>query len=154
MFGSLREKKAQHVAKQLVQQTRLGAQKEKQHSIKESKKTFKILKSSPRRANTRTVSCSTIYRLPKPRKRWSAKSNKTEAQQEHSPSHSASPPTSLLAQGPALVEENLEWTVFENPGTQHRTHCQPVHEQLVTENTSLQSLLRLATTVSQRLIKQ
>ena len=154
MFGSLREKKAQHVAKQLVQQTRLGAQKEKQHSIKESKKTFKILKSSPRRANTRTVSCSTVYRLPEPRKRRSAKSNKAEAQQEHSPSHSASPPTSLLAQDPASVEEDLEWTVFENPGTQHRTHCQPVHEQLVTVNTSLQSLLHLATTVSQRLIKQ
>lgn len=52
-----------------AQKMRSGAKQEKQLSIKQSKKTLKIYKSSPRRGKYRTVSCSTLYLIPEPKRR-------------------------------------------------------------------------------------
>ena len=69
VYGQLGKREEQKKANQLVQQMKVDVKQEKMLSAKQSQKTFRRFKSSPRRRQTRTVSQFSIYQLPTLRQR-------------------------------------------------------------------------------------
>ena len=64
VYGQLGKRAEQKKTNQLVQQMKVDVKQEKLLSAKQSQKTFRRYKSSPRRQQTRTVSHFSIYQLP------------------------------------------------------------------------------------------
>ena len=135
---------------------RAGAKQEKHSSIKLSKKTLKRFQSSPRRVRIRTVSCSTIHRLPEPRRKGL---KKIASWRKRSSRNSDSLPASFLSPGPASLANDIDYTVSVNPGTlderelsqllqEQMASPQPLQEQMVAESASPQPIYPFTHTVS------
>lgn len=137
VFGKLREKEAEHMAHIAMHRMKLGAEREKRLSIKQSQKTLKRYNSSPRRAKTRTVSCSNVHRLPEPKRRPERK-HKPSLRSRFSWHSSPPPPSPLPDPDPSVEGPNTLYGSSEATGDAEVLW--PLREQLVAENTTPQPL--------------
>ena len=147
VLGQLGEKEEQRSTQLLVKKMKSGVKQERSLSAKESRKTLKRYKTSPRRTKTRTVyvSCSTIYRLPEP-KRTQGNRNKRISWRNSAclpwPAAATPPVSHTLAVGSCP-----EGSVLAHPGHDVLQFL-PLHEQLVAPNTVPQPLQRIPFRVS------
>ena len=129
------------MAHRLVKSMKSGVKREKRSSVKQSRKTLKKYRSSPRRGRHRTVSCSTLHLVPEPKRRSAVSGRETESFEWREQRLLTQP--SLYSASALDVRECGCVILGNNPGTPgDRPFLQ---EQLVAENTSPQLLLhRLA----------
>ena len=134
VFGRLGKREAQDMAALFVRQMKLGAEQERQRSVKQSQRTLKRYKASPRRRKTRTVSRSNTYRLPMPMRRSTANQNKMGTWGPTRLPWYVTPPTSTCPLEPAavagLAEEEVEGEVLGNPGAEERQPPSRDHNSL------------------------
>jgi hypothetical protein len=112
--GRLGNREEQEKANLLVHQMKVDVKQEKLLSAKQSQKTFRRYKSSPRRTKTRTVSNFSIYQLPTPRRRSLATLTADSVQDNWGSSDGLDHPGTEGMQ----FQERL----IATPPLQHRTH--------------------------------
>lgn len=111
------------MASLFVRHLKLGAKQEKKSSARQSQKTFKRYKSSPRRRKTRTVSCSNTYRLPPPKRRSTVHQNKMGTwSSTHLPWYVTPPatprPPSVAGRAAEIPDSQDGSEVLGNPGAE------------------------------------
>ena len=137
MFSQLGEKEELQLVRLCAKRMKFGVKQEKRASAKASKKALKLYKSSPRRGRLRTVSCSTIYRLPEPKIRQHERALWSSFRLSRPPL-SRNPVARSLAECPPDIGGG---NVFVNPAGSDVGQFVPMQEQLVAPNTSTQPLL-------------
>lgn len=151
VLGHLGEKEEQRSTQLLLRRIKPGVKQEKMQSAKQSKKTLKRYKTSPRRTKTRTVSCSTIYRLPEPRRPPGSQNKRKSWRNSACITWPPTQHNQPLAVGPLLQGANRNSAVLVHPGPD-LIQFLPLHEQLVAPNTAPQPLQHIPLRVSVRVL--